>query len=169
LTGFVTWYAQSSVRDVSSHILHGNATGGKLSQTPAKAIDLVSGAVFAPLVTAAFSYYWFRPARVTAVNEKRPSSSVSLAALALASNTNTGSYDFIKLWVFVQSKRARLLLFGTLMILAAVANTALANVIAYEAYSLDDLRDTSTLCLLRAEDVYGGQSMSSSPYNFTRD
>lgn len=117
--------------------------GGRFTQSQAKAIDLVCGAVLAPMLLVAFNYIWFTSARVAAINEldKKPT---TLRTLSVASATNAGSYNIFAIWQLVfRSKAPRVMLLGCLVLCAAVANTALANIIAYEAYDIDSIPSTA--------------------------
>jgi hypothetical protein len=49
----------------------GEKYGGRFSQAQAKAIDVVTGALLAPLFMAASNHVWFDSARVLVVNEQQ--------------------------------------------------------------------------------------------------
>ncbi|KAH8688916.1 hypothetical protein GQ44DRAFT_720639 [Phaeosphaeriaceae sp. PMI808] len=112
----------------------GEKIGGHLSQAEAKAIDVVTGAILAPLFMAAINYVWFDSARVSAVNEQQQHP-ISLRALLAASSTSSGNYDLFNLRDLVLGRTSRLYLFALLTLLSAVSRTALSNIIAYEAFS----------------------------------
>lgn len=117
--------------------------GGRFTQSQAKAVDLVCGAALAPMLLVTFNYIWFTCARVAAINEldKRPA---TLRTLSIASATNAGSYNVFAIWqLIVRSRAPRVMLLGCLILCAAVANTALTNVIAYEAYTIDTAPSTN--------------------------
>lgn len=136
--------------------------GGRFTQSQAKAIDLVCGAVLAPLLLVVFNYIWFTSARVAAVNEldKKPT---TLHTLSIASATATGSYNVFDIWhLIVKSRAPRLILMGCLVVFAAVANTALTNVIAYEAYTIDTQSSDVQLQYLRDDQTQGVKIVDSS-------
>lgn len=129
--------------------------GGRFTQSQAKAIDLVCGAVLAPLLLVIFNYIWFTSARVAAVNEL-DKSVTTLQTLSVASATTTGSYNIFDIWqLTIRSRSPRLVLMGFLIICAAVANTALTNIIAYEAYTLDTPSADIQLQYLRDDQTQG--------------
>ncbi|KAL1639782.1 hypothetical protein SLS58_007524 [Diplodia intermedia] len=113
----------------------GEHLGGHLSQTSAKAIDFVCGAVFAPLLMVPLNYIWFGKARTNAVNEQKNRRGVPLSVLVEASSTSSGTYDMVKLYTLFTGQTWRLLLLGLITILAAVSKTSFANLIAYESYT----------------------------------
>jgi hypothetical protein len=115
--------------------------GGQFTQLQAKAIDFVSGAVVAPLFMAGATFCWFYVSRTIAFNERdEGQQTVYLQALVQMATTETGSFSISKLRTLAKTRRPRFILFGILVLLAAVSSTLLANVIAYEAY-----RGTPTL------------------------
>ncbi|KAK3661678.1 hypothetical protein LTR56_000167 [Elasticomyces elasticus] len=109
--------------------------GGKLTQAQAKAIDVVCSVVFAPGLMAALDYFWFSNARVAAVNERHDGKGIPLDTLAAASNLSSGTYDSMTTLSLLRGKTWRLLLLAVLVLVAAVARSAVTNILAYEAYS----------------------------------
>jgi len=73
----------------------GEIIGGHLTQGQAKAIDVITGAVLAPLLVAGFNFVFFNNARVSTVNENQ-NKVVPLRALVAASSTNSGSYNITR-------------------------------------------------------------------------
>ncbi|KAJ4990202.1 hypothetical protein SVAN01_04293 [Stagonosporopsis vannaccii] len=116
----------------------GERIGGRFSQAEAKAIDVVTGAVLAPLFMAALNYVWFGSARVSAVNEQQPKA-IPLQTLVAASGASEGHYNLFFLRDLVRGKTWRLFLLGVLTLFSAVSKSALSNIIAYEAFSENDL------------------------------
>ncbi|KAK3659030.1 hypothetical protein LTR56_001467 [Elasticomyces elasticus] len=109
--------------------------GGKLTQAQAKAIDVVCSVVIAPGLMAALDYFWFSNARVAVVNERHNGKGIPLDTLAAASNLSSGTYDFMTTLSLLRGKTWRLLLLAVLVLVAAVARSAVTNILAYEAYS----------------------------------
>jgi len=64
-------------------------------------------------------------------------------SLLEVSNTSSGSYDIVKLHRLLWTKRVRTVVFGLLVVLAAIAQTSFTNVMAYEAFT-SDIRASST-------------------------
>lgn len=112
--------------------------GGHLTQTQAKAIDFVCGALLAPLLMAGLNFIWFACARVCVVNEDaathRGSHGVPLQSLTRASRTSMGSYDLLGLWELFSAKTWRLSVLGAVALLSAISSSALSNIIAYESF-----------------------------------
>ncbi|KIW20864.1 hypothetical protein PV08_01442 [Exophiala spinifera] len=118
--------------------IHSATIGGRLTQSGAKAIDLLCSAFIAPLVLAGFNFIWFSCARVATINEKDPSAQgVPLACLVELSTTTGGSYDILKLSTLLAPRTRRLLYLALLVIFSALAKSAFGNVIAYEAFNED--------------------------------
>ncbi|KAF2853731.1 hypothetical protein T440DRAFT_552367 [Plenodomus tracheiphilus IPT5] len=128
----------------------GAKIGGRLTQAEAKAIDVITGAILAPLVMAALNHIWFDSARVSAVNEVQPNS-IPLRTLVATSSTSGGNYDLFNLRDLLQGKSWRLYLFALLTILSAVGRSALSNIIAYEAFSEVGSSATSVGLRLRSD------------------
>ncbi|KAK4957121.1 hypothetical protein LTR10_005079 [Elasticomyces elasticus] len=84
---------------------------------------------------AALDYFWFSNARVTVVNERHDGKGIPLDTLATASNLSSGTYDFMTTLSLLPGKTWRLLLLAVLVLVAAVARSAVINILAYEAYS----------------------------------
>lgn len=131
------WGDLSTKRPKTRTVFSSAPIGGRFTQSEAKAIDLVCGAVLAPILLVAFNYIWFTSARVAAINEldKKPT---TLRTLSIASIATAGSYNIFTIWhLIVRSRAPRVMLLGCLVLCAAVANTALMNIIAYEAYTIN--------------------------------
>lgn len=129
--------------------IHSNVIGGRLTQSQAKAIDLLVSALIAPSVLAAFNFVWFSCARVAVINEQQQNrNGVPLSCLVEVSTTTGGSYDVLKLSTILAPRTRRLLSLGLLVIASALAKSALGNVIAYEAYNENTFGHNSTLRLL---------------------
>lgn len=120
-----------------------SALGGKLTQTQAKAIDVLCSVVFAPFLVAAFDYFWFNAMRVVALNEQTLAMGAPIQALATACSADSGSYNALKTWTFVRTKRGVLQAFAFLLLFSAAAKSLLANIIAYEAFEVITVVETS--------------------------
>lgn len=101
----------------------GEKIGGRLTQAEAKAIDVITGAILAPLFMGVLNYIWFTSARVSAVNEQQLRS-IPLRTLITTSVTSAGSYDLFHLRDLLQGKTWRLCSLGLLMLLSAVSRSA---------------------------------------------
>lgn len=171
IIAFVIWIPLLVRKHDNPNVLTGNVIGGRLTQTQAKAVDFISGAVIGPIIMVICEYYWFSSAHVTTINEKG-AEPVPLSVLGALSSTDRGTYNVLKLQPFVKAKRWRMTLFAFLMIFAAVAKTALSNVIAYEAYTTADGASTASLTKLNSTLWSFGnvpsQSLNSNPYSFNR-
>ncbi|KAK5048914.1 hypothetical protein LTR84_005335 [Exophiala bonariae] len=157
LSGFIPiialaiWLGVSNGRwkSIDWSAIHSDKIGGRLTQPQAKAIDLVCSALFAPLILGAFNFIWFSCARVAVINEKQTGNdAVPLSCLVEVSSTTGGSYDVLKLSTLLAPRTKRLLSLGLLVIVSAIAKSALGNVIAYEAYTEDTLGGSANLRLL---------------------
>ncbi|KAF2125637.1 hypothetical protein P153DRAFT_369667 [Dothidotthia symphoricarpi CBS 119687] len=126
----------------------GEKIGGHFSQAEAKAIDIITGAILAPLFMASLNYIWFANARVSVVNEQQRRA-IPLRTLVTASGTSGGNYDLFQLRDLLQGKTWRLFLLGLLTLLSAVSRSALSNIIAYEAFSENVPSHASTLRVQR--------------------
>ena len=121
-------------------------SGGSFSQPQAKLVDLVCSSVIAPLIMALFNYYCFKIARTWAVNEYTGRRhNISLQALVEVSTTDHGSYAPIKLYTLLQTHRLRIILLAAITLLSAISYSALANVVAYEAYTHNGANTTTSL------------------------
>ncbi|KIX09025.1 uncharacterized protein Z518_00103 [Rhinocladiella mackenziei CBS 650.93] len=150
--------------------IHGAAIGGRLTQAEAKAIDFFSSAFIAPLILAAFNYIWFSCARVAAVNEFRArKDGVPLASLVEASSTTGGSYDILKLRVFLSARTRRLMCLGFLVFFSGLAKSALGNVIAYEAFTETAAGQSPPLRLLSDSVIAASTPFASSTFSGTYD
>lgn len=104
-----------------------------LSQIEAKVIDFFCSVVIAPCIVTAFDYLWFSYARVLAVNEVLPKDGIPIEALASTSSTDSGSFDFIKVWGLVETRKWTIFLFALMILLSGSTKSLFSNVIAYEA------------------------------------
>ncbi|EMD64115.1 hypothetical protein GGP41_006571 [Bipolaris sorokiniana] len=148
LVALITWLACVRANPRIFDTFAGEEIGGRLSQAQAKAIDVITGAILAPMFMAAVNYVWFASARVSVVNEQQ-SKPVPLRTLVAASGTSGGNYDLFHLRNLLLGKTWSLATFALLTILSAVSRTALSNVIAYEAFS--ELSSSKTLAALRLQ------------------
>lgn len=73
----------------------GEKIGGRLTQSQAKAIDILTGAVLVPLVVTGFNVVIFGSARISVVNEQAKKA-IPLRSLVAVSSTSSGSYDIIR-------------------------------------------------------------------------
>lgn len=115
--------------------------GSRFNQAQVKAIDVLTGAVLAPLFMAILNHVWFGSVRESAVNEQQWKA-IPLRTLVAASGTSTGSYDVFLLRDLMQGRTWRLCLLGMLTLLSAVSRSALSNIIAYEAFTEATLSKT---------------------------
>jgi hypothetical protein len=136
----ITWLITVKIRQGGS-IFTGFTSakiGGHLTQTQAKAIDFVCGALLAPLLMAGLNFIWFACARVCVVNEDgathRGSRGVPFQSLTRASRTSMGTYDLLGLWELFSAKTWRLSVLGAVALLSAISSSALSNIIAYESF-----------------------------------
>ena len=125
----ITYGAKNEVTSFSSARI-----GGKLTQPQAKVIDVICSVVLAPCLMAALNYIWFTCARVSVVNE-RHYTGVPLATLATVSRSTRGSYWIGDLMSLLQGRTQKLSMLAVMVLLSAVANSTIAAIIAYEAYS----------------------------------
>lgn len=107
-----------------------------LSQVEAKVVDFFCSVVIAPCIVTAFDYLWFSYARVLAVNEVLPKDGIPIEALASTSSTDCGSFDLIKVWGLIVTRRWTLFLFGLMVLLSGSTKALFSNVIAYEASNI---------------------------------
>lgn len=114
--------------DLTPHII-----GGQFTQTEAKTIDFLCSALLGPVLLVTLNWYWFSITRVTIVSDSS-TDATPLMALIQASYTDSGSYNPLKLLTFIRTGRVKMLLFGLLVLLSAIAQTCFSNFIAYEAY-----------------------------------
>lgn len=130
--------------------------GGHLTLGQAKAVDFITGALFAPLIIAALTPLWFSSARSSiSVNQGDKQQGVSLHALVEASCTSRGSYNPIKLKNLFGSGRIPFICLGILTLVVAIAGSLISNVIAYEAYSRHQVPGTFTLTSLSDDAING--------------
>ncbi|OJD32525.1 uncharacterized protein BKCO1_37000115 [Diplodia corticola] len=148
LIALIAWLARIRVDKHTFDTFAGEKIGGRFTQAEAKAIDIVVGAILAPIFMTIVNFVWFGSARVSAVNEQQKKA-IPLRSLVTASGTCSGSYDLISLRDLLQGKTWRLFLLGLLTLLSAVARSSLTNIIAYEAYSVEVPSNSNTLRLQR--------------------
>ncbi|USP75040.1 hypothetical protein yc1106_02314 [Curvularia clavata] len=148
LVALIAWLACVRANPRIFDTFAGEEIGGRLSQAQAKAIDVITGAILAPMFMAAVNFVWFSSARVSVVNEQQ-SKPIPLRTLVTASGTSGGNYDLFHLRNLLLGKTWSLGTFALLTILSAVSRTALSNVIAYEAFS--ELSSSKTLAALRLQ------------------
>lgn len=171
ILAFIIWLALSvRGREAFDPLNDGDYIGGRLTQTQAKAIDFVCGAIIAPLMMVPLNYLWFGKARTCAINEQTTPRGVPLNVLVEASSTFTGTYDLAKLYTLLSGRTWRLLLFGLLTLLSAVARTSFSNLIAYEAYDVEVSSTDLELRMLADERVNltGEPSLDLQLYDFEK-
>jgi hypothetical protein len=134
LTALITWLGCVRANPRIFDTFAGEKIGGRLSQAEAKAIDVISGAIIAPIFLAALNHIWFSSARVSALNEQQ-TKSIPLRTLVAASSNSSGNYDLFLLRDLLQGKTWRLFLLALLTLFSAISRSALSNVIAYESFS----------------------------------
>lgn len=122
--------------DLTPHII-----GGQFTQIEAKTIDFICSALLGPVLLVALNWYWFSITRVTIVSDSS-TDATPLMALVQASYTDSGSYNPLKLLTFIRTGRVKMLLFGFLVLLSAIAQTCFSNFIAYEAYEVSNATAT---------------------------
>ncbi|KAF2137367.1 uncharacterized protein K452DRAFT_301959 [Aplosporella prunicola CBS 121167] len=147
IVALAAWLATSGIH-ARFKTFHGEEIGGHLTQAQAKALDVVSGAVLAPLVMAGLNLVWFAVARVAVVKEegedtrKYPPASnadsfrrgIPLSSLVAASQSSSGTYDLLHLWTLLRGRTMRLVSLVLLCLFSALGRSALANLVAYEAF-----------------------------------
>ncbi|KAK8193882.1 hypothetical protein HDK77DRAFT_490736 [Phyllosticta capitalensis] len=146
----------------------GQAIGGSFTQPQAKAVDIIVGGILAPIFMTGVNFVWFGSARVSVLNEQQ-NKPVPLRSLVAASGTGSGSYDVLNLRDLMHGKTWRLFLFGLLTLLSAVARTALTNLIAYEAYSLQTPSENTNTLRLQRDAAMERTYLSSKGYLFESD
>ncbi|ROV93602.1 hypothetical protein VMCG_08115 [Cytospora schulzeri] len=134
------WQACTGPITFSTHLTP-HIIGGRFTQTEAKTIDFLCSAILGPLLLVALNWYWFSITKVTIVSDSS-TEATPLMALVQASYTDSGSYNPRKLFTFIRTGRVKMLLFGLLVLLSAVAQTCFSNFIAYEAYDVLDAKAT---------------------------
>lgn len=146
LISAVAWFHLANKKGVSSRSFSAERLGGQMSQSQAKAVDVVCSAVVGPCLMAALNYLWFGSARVSAVNEhhSRSYTGIPLTSLIAVSTSTGGSYDFLNFTALLRGKTWRLLLFALLILASAIAKLALSNVVAYEAF-IDGVEHSSVI------------------------
>lgn len=119
--------------------------GGEFDQMVAKIIDLIAGALLAPLAMALINLVWFRYARIAACNEtSKDWKGTRLVSLLEMSVTSGGTYDPWKLWSLLCASRIRLTLMAALALLSAISTSLFVNIIAYEALPIDRYFDLNS-------------------------
>jgi hypothetical protein len=109
--------------DLTPHII-----GGRFTQIEAKTIDFLCSALMGPVLgggaalLVTLNWYWFSITRVTIVSDSS-TDATPLMALIQASCTDSGSYNPLKLLTFIRTGRVKMLLFGLLVLLSAIAQT----------------------------------------------
>lgn len=92
----ITWVSRRQVDGSSFGTIFdtfaGEKVGGSLTQSQAKAIDVLAGAILAPLVAAGFDFILFGSARVSVVSE-RGGKLIPLRSLVTVSTSSSGSYN----------------------------------------------------------------------------
>ena len=171
LIALIVWGSLNTKRPQGWTAFSGAPIAGRLTQPQAKFIDVLCSAVLAPILMVVFNYYWFTSARVAAVNEL-DRRAVPLGTLALVSSSTAGAYDIPLIWqLLFKSKAPRLAALGGLVLFAAIANSALGNIIAYEAFMSNGTISTVRLQFLQddiASKAILGQygASSDTPYQF---
>ncbi|KAG8532943.1 uncharacterized protein KY384_002821 [Bacidia gigantensis] len=138
--------------------------GGSLTQTQAKAIDVMSTAIFAPSLVFCLDFYWFSAARVT-VNNEETKNSVPLGSLVEAGKVESGTYNPRVLFRLLNKENPKSFLLALLVLVSAAAFSALQNVIAYEAFPTH--AGTSTVKVCQMNDFARVSKLDSIPsYSF---
>lgn len=120
LVALIVWLGCAGANLRMFDTFAGEKIGGRFSQAQAKAIDVLMGALLAPLFMAALNHVWFDSAHVSVVNEQQ-AQSIPLRTVAAASSTTAENYDLpLLLRDLLQGKTWRLFLFGLLTLLSAV-------------------------------------------------
>ncbi|KAK3115558.1 hypothetical protein LTR53_004966 [Teratosphaeriaceae sp. CCFEE 6253] len=136
----ILWFVLVRLRGVRASFssFSSERIGGTLTQSQAKAVDVVCSIVIAPVLIALLNHFWFAMARVAAVNERHSrhaNAGVPLSTLAVVSNSSSGSYRLTTTYTLLHGKSWRLALLAALILLSAVARSALSNLLAYEAFT----------------------------------
>jgi hypothetical protein len=114
-------------------------------------------ALISPLIFFLLDGFWFSVARVAMISEKS-SGMIALRPLVAASSTDAGTYNLYKIYKIVRKSRFKMIPFASLVVLSGIALAAVANVVAYEAYT-DDAGGTS----VRLRTLNRNQSHITSP------
>lgn len=172
----IVWLALAGGRHGGFSAFSGERIGGQLSQSQAKAVDVVCSAVLGPFLLAILNFFWFGSARVSAVNERHPKShsGIPLTSLVAVSTSVGGSYDLYTLAALLRGKTWRLTLLAALTLLSAIAKSAVSNIIAYEAYTKDieqsnSLRSLSDHTINSTTSVMAGTITLGEARDFTSD
>lgn len=128
------WQIYTGPLTLSTHLTP-HTIGGRFTQSQAKVIDFICSALLGPLLLVSLNWYWFSITKVTVVSDGS-TDATPLLALVQASYTESGSYNPVRLFTFIRTGRVKMLLFGLLVLLSAIAQTCLNNFIAYEAYDV---------------------------------
>ena len=134
ITCFSIWLVYALKHKV---VIGNDATGvfgSKLSLTKAKGFQSSWNALIAPMIFFLLDAFWFSVARVAMISEKS-SRMIALRPLAAASSTDAGTYNMAKIYKIVRKSRFNMIPFATLVVLSGIALAAVANTVAYEAYS----------------------------------
>ncbi|KAL6243936.1 hypothetical protein RBB50_009370 [Rhinocladiella similis] len=167
LIATIVWLSTNHNNWGSEHwsFVHSATIGGRLTQSGAKAIDVLCSAFIAPLILAGFNFIWFSCARVATINEKDTSAQgVPLACLVEVSSTTGGSYDILKLSTLLAPRTRRLLGLSLLVVSSAFAKSAFGNVIAYEAFNEDATGQGTTLRMLSDAQLAIPNSLASTTF-----
>ncbi|RDW57023.1 hypothetical protein BP6252_13895 [Coleophoma cylindrospora] len=175
LIGLTIWLARTEHKERRFNTFSGDVVGGRLTQPQAKAIDVICSAVLAPAIMAALNFFWFAVARVSTVNERHTrKAGLPLAALIGVSQSFSGSYNVFLLNNLRKGRSWRFLMLAGMLLLSALAKTALSNLIAYEAYShialptnVGSLRYLSDLAVNQELPRIGLATQTTSPFGFS--
>ncbi|RDW58479.1 hypothetical protein BP5796_12409 [Coleophoma crateriformis] len=175
LIGLTIWLARTEFKERRFNTFSGDVVGGRLTQPQAKAIDVICSAVLAPAIMAALNFFWFAVARVSTVNERHTrKAGLPLAALIGVSQSFSGSYNVFLLNNLRKGRSWRFLMLAGMLLLSALAKTALSNLIAYEAYShialptnVGSLRYLSDLAVNRQLQRIGLTTEATSVFDFS--
>lgn len=146
----------------------GGKIGGHFSQTGAKTIDALCGAILAPLIVTALNYVWFTSARRHTINDIQSNHrGVPLQSLVAVSTSDSGSYNIFAMKTMIRGRTWRLGLLALLIFVAALAKTTLSNVIAYEAYT-EAHRNQQNIPLRQLADPYISNPITNQLYEGLR-
>src|SRR5215469_15762695 len=166
---FMIFFAAALTLLLASAILGGNSDissdsgviGGQMKQWEAKLVDFFWSFGLSQIVSWLLDYFLFGLARVYLINQNDKSGKPqSLASLAAASATDSGSYNPMKIYA-LRPKNKPMCIFVALVLLSGVSFGMFSNIIAYEAYSKESHApfEASLRSFMVNPNIYGASPM----------
>ena len=153
ILGIISWLAVTGTKDAFSTIERFSAASvsGSMSQSTTKLIDFIYSAILVPLFMVILDYIWFSIARVSSVNKTDSSLrlGIPLKSLVAISRASYGTYNPTLLSDLNKGRSGKLRILIALLLLSALANSTLSNIIAYEAFSEKVLSSLGEAGILR--------------------